>query len=76
MEWFLLKVMSGEYEELPGTILTNILAREFEERDGTWNEPNMTQHTEGGKWGLGKVVRERRDKASITPPDRGTNETT
>ena len=72
----MLKVMPREYEELPGTILTNILAREFEERDGTWNEPNMAQDTEGGKWGLGKIVRERRDTASITPPDRGTNETT
>jgi hypothetical protein len=67
IEWFLLEVMPREYEELPGTILTNILAREFEERDGTWNEPNMAQDAKGGKWGLGKVVRERRDEASITP---------
>ena len=67
MEWFLLKVMPTEYEELPGTILTNLLAREFEERDGTWCEPNMAQHADGGKWGLGKVVKERRDEASITP---------
>jgi len=56
-----------DYEELPGTILTNLLAREFEERDGSWYEPNMAQHADGGKWGLGKVVKERRDKASITP---------
>ena len=62
-----MKVMPREYEELPGTILTNILAREFEERDGTWYEPIMTQHTEGGKWVLGEVVKERRDKASMTP---------
>ncbi len=56
-----------DYEELPGTILTNSLAREFEERNGSWYEPNMAQHADGGKWGLGKVVKERRDKASITP---------
>jgi hypothetical protein len=48
IEWFLLKVMSREYEELPGTILTNLIGREFEERDGTWYEPNMTQNVEGG----------------------------
>jgi len=67
MEWFMLRVMKREYEELPGTILKNILAREFEERDGTWEEPNMAQHIEGGKWGLGEIIKERRDKADITP---------
>jgi hypothetical protein len=30
-------------------------------------EPNMTQHIEGGKWGLGELIKERRDKADITP---------
>ena len=40
--------------------------REFEERDGTWNEPNMTHHGEGGQWGLGRVVKERRDKTIMT----------
>jgi hypothetical protein len=68
MEWFLLRVMPQEYEELPGTILCNILARGFEQRgDGTWDEPNMAQNTEGGTWGLGEVVKERREKAEITP---------
>ena len=67
MEWFLLKVMPREYEELPGTILKNLLARKFEERDGTWDEPNMAQHAQGGKWGLGEVIKERRDKAGVTP---------
>jgi hypothetical protein len=67
MEWFLLKVMPREYEELPDTILTILLGGEFEERDGTWYEPNMAQDAEGGKWGLGKVVKERRDKAGMTP---------
>jgi hypothetical protein len=38
MEWFLLKVMPREYDGLPSTILTNLSAREFEERDGTWYE--------------------------------------
>ena len=38
-----------------------------EERDGTWNDPNMSQYDEGGKWGLGRVVKERRDKAKMTP---------
>ena len=60
--------MPEKYEELPGTILCNILARGFEQRgDGTWDEPNMAQNTEGGTWGLGEVVKERRDKAKITP---------
>ena len=68
MEWFLLRVMPEEYEELPGTILCNILARGFEQRgDGPWDEPNMAQQPEGGTWGLGEVVKERRDKAEITP---------
>ena len=53
MEWFLLKVMPKNYEELPGTILKNLLARDFEKGDGSWYEPNMAQHEEGGKWGLG-----------------------
>ena len=52
---------------LPGTILTNLLAREFEKGDGSWYEPNMAQHEEGGKWGLGEIVKERRDAARITP---------
>ena len=68
MEWSLLKVMPKEYEELPGTILTNLLAREFE-GDGSWYEPNMAQHEEGGKWGLGQIVKERKDAARITPID-------
>jgi hypothetical protein len=57
MEWFMLKVMPKEYEELPGTILTNILARGFEQRDGTWYEPYMAQQPEGGSWGLGEIVK-------------------
>ena len=52
---------------LPGTILTNLLAREFEKGDGSWYEPNMAQHEEGGKWGSGEIVKERRDAARITP---------
>ena len=52
---------------LPGTILTNLLAREFEKGDGSWYEPNMAQHEEGGEWGLGEIVKERRDAARITP---------
>ncbi len=63
----MLKVMKREYEELPGTILKNILTREFEERDGTWDEPNMSQHIEGGKRGIGEIIKERRDKVDITP---------
>ena len=27
----------------------------------------MAQHIEGGKWGLGEIIKERRDKADITP---------
>ncbi len=65
LEWFLLKVIPKEYEELPGTILTNLLAREFEKGDSSWYEPNMAQHEEGGKWGLGQIVKERRDAARI-----------
>ncbi len=34
----MLKVMPREYDGLPSTILTNLSAREFEERDGTWYE--------------------------------------
>ena len=30
------------------------------QRDGTWDEPNMAQHAQGGKWGLGKVKRKER----------------
>ena len=62
MEWFLLEVMPRNCEELPGTILTSLLAREFEKGDGSWYEPNMAQHEEGGKWGLGQIINERRDK--------------
>jgi hypothetical protein len=67
MVWFLLKVMKKEYEELPGTILTNLLVREFEEGDGSWYEPNMAQHEERGKWELAQTVKERRDGARTTP---------
>ncbi len=67
MRWFLLKVIPRVYEELQGTILKNSLAREFEERDETWDEQNMTQHIEGDKWGLGEIIKERRDKAGVTP---------
>jgi hypothetical protein len=68
MEWFLLRVIPEKYEELPGTILCNILARGFEQRgDGAWDEPDMAQQPEGGTWGLGEVVKERREKAEITP---------
>ena len=67
MEFFMLKVMKREYEVLPGTILRNILAREFEEKDGTWDKPNMAQHIEGGRWGMGDIIKERREKADITP---------
>ena len=31
-----MKVMPRNYEELPGTILTNSLAREFEKGNLTW----------------------------------------
>jgi len=67
MERFMLRVIPREYEELPGTILKNILGRDFEKRDGTWDEPNMAQHIEGGKWGLGEIIKESRDKADVTP---------
>ena len=67
MEWFLLKVMPKKYEELPSTNLTNLLAREFEKGDGSWYEPNMEQHKEGGEWGLGEIVKEMRGTARITP---------
>ena len=66
-EWFLLKVIPQEYEEFPGTILTNLLVREFEKEDGNWYEPNMVQHEEGGKWGLGEIVKKWRDTVRITP---------
>ena len=46
IRWFLLEVMTKEYEELRGTILTNLLVREFETGDRSWYEPNMTQHEE------------------------------
>ncbi len=67
MEWFFLKVIPKEYEELPGTILTNLLVREFEKGDGSWYESNMTQYKEGGKWRLGEIVKERTDTVRITP---------
>ncbi len=46
IRWFSLEVMTKEYEELRGTILTNLLAREFETGDGSWYEPNMALHEE------------------------------
>ena len=49
MEWFLLTVMPKKYEELPSTILTILLARDFEKGDGSWYEPNLTHHKVGGK---------------------------
>jgi hypothetical protein len=58
-------IIPKQYEELPGTILTNLLAKEFEKGDGSWYEPNMAQHEEGGKWGLGQIDREMRDAARI-----------
>ncbi len=46
--------MKREYEELPGTILKSIWARDFEERDGTWDEPC-------------EIIKEGRDLADTTP---------
>ncbi len=63
----MLKVIPKKYEELTSTIPTNLLTREFEKGDGSWYEPNMSQHKEGGKWGLGEIVKERRGTAKITP---------
>jgi hypothetical protein len=52
MRWFLLKVIPRVYEELQGTILKNSLAREFEERDETWDEQNSDTTYRGRQMGL------------------------
>jgi hypothetical protein len=46
IRWFLLEVMTTEYEELRGTILPNLLDREFETGDRSWYDPKLTQYEE------------------------------